>query len=214
MFSGVNKGINLPNYFFTKPNIPDMKILKASMLLLAFIVLTSCSKDDDTPDPGVEQLQGIAGEWQLEEYYYTRTSTVSTEDSTFSSSYDAVATDLDVKFKIDTESNIWSINGNYVLRLNIIEEGETVTREIVVKDLADTGSFNYDGYWFDPVQHAVGFPGFPEPGEINLMNYSTFIIEDLTADRLELTISEAISFREDEMPAVITRKGTQVYKRL
>lgn len=189
-----------------------MKILKASMLLLAFTILFSCSKDDDpSPTPPVEEPTGIEGEWQLEEYDYSGSSTVSHEEFTYTSSYVAVAKNLNVKLIIDTEPNTWSTEGNYTLELTTTEDGETEIREIVVSNLANAGSFVLNDDEFLPENQNAGFP---EPGEINPMDISKFTIKELTATRLVLSFDESHSTSENGMQGETTVEGTQVYKRL
>ncbi|MCM4158902.1 hypothetical protein FHG64_01400 [Antarcticibacterium flavum] len=189
-----------------------MKLLKALMLLLAVTVLFACSKDDDTPpDPPIEEATGIEGEWQLEEYDYSGSSTVSHEDFTYTSSYAAVAKNLNVKLTIKTDPNTWSTEGNYTLELTTTRDGETSTREIVVNDLANAGSFVLNEDQFHPENQN---PGFPEPGEINPMDITSFTIEELTSSRMVLSFEETHTTTENGLQGETTVKGTQVYKRL
>ena len=188
-----------------------MKNLKAFFLFLILTVFYSCSKDDDSNEPSAEQLPGIEGEWLLEEYYYTRTSTLSETKSSLPHSYYAEAMDLDVTLNIDIEPNIWKMKGNFTLRINSTEEGDSQKEEMIVEDMENTGVFYFDDYWFDADNYDANLP---PRGEINPMNFSAFVIEDLTETRLELTISEGTAFQENGIPAMINRYGTQVYRRL
>lgn len=188
-----------------------MKIFKLLLLLAAFTFLASCSKDDDTPPaPPVEEPTGIAGEWQLEEYDYSGSSTVSHQDFTYTSGYEAVAKNINVKLIIETEPNTWQTEGNYTLELTTTADGETQVREIVVSNLGNAGSFILDEDQFFPDNQNESFP---EPGEINPMDMSTFTIEELTASRLVLSFSERHASTENGMQAETVIEGIQVYSR-
>lgn len=187
-----------------------MKITKLLMLLLAFTFVASCSKDDDTPTPPVEQPTGIAGEWQLEEYKYSGSSTVSHEEFTYTSSYTGIAKNIDVRLIIDTEPNTWRTEGGYTLELSTTAEGEIEVREIVVNNLANSGSFLLEEDQFFPDNQN---PGFPEPGEINPMDMTTFTVEELTATRLVLSFSETHETTQNGMRGETSLEGTQVYSR-
>jgi hypothetical protein len=187
-----------------------MKILKLPMLLVAFTFLISCSKDDDSPTPPVEQPTGIAGEWELEEYDYSGSSTVSHEEFSYTSSYTGVAKNINVKLILETEPNTWRTEGGYTLELTTTADGETEVREIVVNDLANAGSFELEEDQFYPENQNTGFP---DPGEINPMDMSTFTIEELTATRLVLSFSETHETTQNGMRGETTLEGRQVYKR-
>lgn len=189
-----------------------MKTFKILLPFLSFIIF-SCSKADDSPAPSSEQLPNIEGEWELEEYYYTRSTTITNNEDEHTNTYDAVAKDLNVILTIDTEPNIYSIAGDYILVISTIEKGETVEKEIDVKNLSDSGEFWYDDIRFELLEKDSGLPGFPEPGVINLMSFH-FQIDDLTENRLELTLNEVHSFSENEKPVKVHTIGTQVYRRL
>ncbi|MBZ9629809.1 hypothetical protein LB465_03375 [Salegentibacter sp. LM13S] len=190
-----------------------MNNLKVSLFFLTFTILFSCSKDDVSPTPPTERFPGIEGEWQLEEYYYENITTVSNKESSFPNNYNAVADDIDLKLEIKTEPNNWTIKGNYILNLSSMED-ESVTKEIAIEGLSNNGNFSYDDYWFDPEEDPTGFPGFPNPKEVTPMNFSVFVIEDLSANRMELRISEQHVFTENGTPVKVLRSGSQIYKRL
>lgn len=187
-----------------------MKILKPLMFLAALTLSLSCSKDDDTPTPPVEQPLGIEGEWELEEYDYSGSTTVSHEEFTYTSSYTGMAKNINVKLIVETEPNSWRTEGGYTLELTSTSDGETDVREIVVNNLSNAGSFLLEDDQFSPDNQNTGFP---EPGEINPMDITTFTIEELTATRLVLSFSETHETTENGMRGETTLEGTQVYSR-
>lgn len=187
-----------------------MKIFKPLILLFAFTMFFSCSKDDDSPGPPVEQPTGIAGEWQLEEYDYSGSSTVSHEEFSYTTSYTGIAKNINVKLIIKTEPNTWRTEGGYTLELTTTADGESEVREIVVNNLENAGSFILEDDQFFPDNQN---PGFPEPGEINPMDMTTYTIEELTASRLVLSFNETHETTQNGMRGETTLEGKQVYKR-
>ena len=117
-----------------------MKLKLIFFSLLTVFVLNSCSNDDDTiPASNAE----ISGEWQLEEYSYTGTTTNTSGGVTLVTDFDAVASDIDYVITFQENPNVVTGQGSMTLILTTTVEGQEFQNEIPFDDSIGSSSWSY-----------------------------------------------------------------------
>lgn len=112
-----------------------------SLLLLGFLLFNvSCSKDDDNKDN--DETAGLSGEWQMEEFQYNGTTTVTQGEMVDQSSYIGTAKDIDVVMNFNDSDNTWESSGSYLLELVTTVNGETETSLEPNSNIFGTGTYS------------------------------------------------------------------------
>lgn len=111
---------------------------KITYLFLALtLVITSCSKDDDS----APQISGsISGTWNMISYNYTGTTITEFQGQSITSDFVAEAFDIDYSITFEENPNNLTTDGTFSLRLTTTALGQTQTQTLSNVDAVDTGA--------------------------------------------------------------------------
>lgn len=123
-----------------------MKILRSNYLHVlalalvsgAFLMLTSCSKDDDDSDISVE------GTWTLQSVDYDGSITSEVAGQPFSSNFDGEARDITGQLDLKSDGTYTS-SGKYTIDMTYQVFGQTVTSSYEVDEFIGSGTYEVSG---------------------------------------------------------------------
>lgn len=182
-----------------------MKTFRYFLVLLTFVVFVSCSNDDDTPS--IDQSMAV-GEWNLEEYTYSGSTTVSQGGTTNSTSYVGEFYDIDARLTLNSD-NTYRSEGSYNLELSYTLGGETITQDMPTSNFESTGTYTIQG---NRILTDAEQPPLEQPGQLTI-EISEGTIEELTSNRMVLVFDEVYDSDAQGMQMNITVEGRQVYSR-
>lgn len=180
-----------------------MKTTKFFFALLTVAILASCSKEDDVP-PVDDSL--LLGEWNLEEYIYSGTSSVSQGGTTMTISFVGEFYDIDARLILNSD-NTYRTEGSYVVELTSTMEGQTFTENRPSPYVEATGTYRIENSTLITGDNQV-----QQPGDVN-MTVIQGTIAELTANRLVIVFDQDFVSGTEGAQLNISVEGQQVYSR-
>lgn len=180
-----------------------MKTTKYFFLLLTITILASCSKEDA---PSTEHSL-IVGEWNLEEYTYSGTTTATQGGSTMTTSYIGELYDIDMRLILNSD-NTYRTEGSYMVKLTSTVEGQSFVENRAFNDIVTTGT-----YRIEDNKLITGDTTTPQqPGSVTMTVDEGTILE-LTENRLVLGFVQDFNSGMEGAQVNISVEGQQVYSR-
>ena len=166
-----------------------MKILKLTLVLVAFIAFTSCSEDDN--GGGNDTSGDIVGTWIGTGVDYTGTSETTTMGQTVSADFVGEAFDINYTLTFSENPNNVVADGSYSIELTTTINGQSSTE--TVEDL----EFLNDGTW-ERSGNTLTITAEGEPGDATIVELTD------TTLVLEIVESEGISAPDFEFTTQVT----------
>ena len=181
-----------------------MRALKIMLFLAVPAIFVSCSKDDDEPSIDRDML---LGEWNLTEFSYSGSSSVSYGNETTSLTYTAETSDLNAQVIFEDKSN-YSTRGSYRITITSEMDGETFVENYSFSDVSGRGTYRIEGNkMFTTPQGPV------QEGEVQPMDASDAIIQELTPNKMVLVLDQTTVTETDEYEIEMTLNMIQVLTR-
>ena len=181
-----------------------MKIFKYFLLTAALVFFVSCSKDDD--NPGTDSSM-VLGEWNLEEFSYSGSTTATQGDQTVSSTYTGEAYDLDARVIFNSATN-YSTEGSYTIKLTTTVNGQTMVQDYPYSDISGSGTYRVEGNKLITTSNAP-----PDPGLVDPMATAEGTIVELTANRMVLFAEQVVNSTMQGAEVEIRNETLQVFSR-
>jgi len=116
-----------------------MKFLKILLASILFITVTACGNNDDVV---VEDTSSdLVGTWQLTSLDYSGTSTNTIDGIPIEATHAGFAKNIDYSISFSENPNLYDANGEYIIELTTIIDGEGSTLDI------ELFAFEADGTW-------------------------------------------------------------------
>lgn len=117
--------------------------MKKIILFVAFLGLVSCSSDDNGT---TTDSSNVVGNWKPTALTYDGTSTMSMQGQTFTTNFNAVATDFhDATVSFHQNGNYTSEGDGYTVDLTMEFMGQEMTQEMFVESFFAEGTWEVDG---------------------------------------------------------------------
>lgn len=181
-----------------------MRALKMLLLTTAMVIVCSCSKEENEHEIDHSML---LGEWNLTEFSYSGTSSLTDGGETSSLSYSAEAVDMDARVKFVDETN-YTTAGRYTITLTTTMDGEIIVQQYPFSDITGSGTYKIEGNRMISQPQSSAYQD-----EMQLMNSSEVIIRELTSSRMVLVMEMHTVAEEEGMQAEITLDMIQILTR-
>lgn len=178
-----------------------MKTIKFSLLAFLFIFATSCSSDDDSPN--VDRSM-VVGDWNLQAFNYSGSTSGSFEGVDLSTNYDGEAENINAVLSFN-EDNTFDFSGSYDIILN----AEGTSQVVNMEDVASTGNWRMDGNYIisSAAIGQVQGQGVQGPDE-GLMRVS-----EISENRMVLDVDQESSTTQGGMVFILKTTGRYVLTR-
>lgn len=177
-----------------------MKTFKYFLATLAFVTLLSCSGDDDSPTIDASL---VVGEWNLDEYNYTTSTTVSQGGESYTATGIGEATNLDARL-IFNNDNTLQTEGSYNIKLSTTAEGETSVSNTPI-NLDGSANYRIDG-------NKMTITNAQQTG-VEDVGFNEVTIVELTASRMVWSLEETITTEIEGMTLSMAVEAMQVFSR-
>lgn len=181
-----------------------MKTIKYFLALLIVATIVSCSTDDDSPTMD-DSL--IVGEWNLEDYTYSGSTSLSQAGFTITTSFLGELIERDVRVNFNSD-NTYRTQGSYIFKLTTTYDGETFVENHPFNNIDITGTYTVENNKIITGTNTE----YQQPGQVEMAVAEGNIVE-LTSNRLVIGIEENITLEEDGIQMNITMNGRQIYSR-
>lgn len=176
-----------------------MKTFKYFLPTLACATLFACSGDDDNSSVD-ESL--LVGEWNLEEYNYTSSTTITQGSETYSSSDVGEATSLDARVIFTNDT--YQTEGSITFQVTTTMEGQP-SISTVPMNAHDSGTYTLEGNKIKILNSVQREAGALAANEATVV--------ELTANRMVWSIAETVTTEMEGMSLEIEIDGIQVFSR-
>lgn len=178
-----------------------MKTFKYFLATLAFVSLFACSNDDD--NPGVEAA-AVVGEWNLDEYNYTSSTTVTQGENSYSTVGVGEAINLDAQMILNND-NTYQTEGSYTIKLFTTYNGET-SQSNSNYYLDGTGTYRIEG-------NKIILGDQQQTGMDESISFSEATIVELTANRMVWSLDDTVTTEMEGMSVSISVEAILVLSR-
>lgn len=179
-----------------------MKTLKFSLITLLLIFSFSCSKEEDS-DSDVDK-SGMIGEWNLQNFEYDGTTTMTFGETTYTMEYSGVTTESDVIINFK-EDGSYSAHGGYTVLLTM----EGMDYEVPLEMGSSTGDWSIEG---DKMLLSEGFVTL-STGEEMASKPNEAIIDEISANRIVLLFSHEETINESGYENIVNISGRYILVR-
>lgn len=181
-----------------------MRALKMLLFTTAMVVVCSCSKEENEHEIDHSML---LGEWNLTEFSYSGTSSLTEGGETTSLSYSAEGVDIDARVNFVDETK-YTTAGSYTIILTTIMDGETIVQRYPFSDITGSGTYKIEGNRMTTRPQSSAYQE-----QMQLMNSSEVIIRELTSSRMVLVMEMHTVAEEEGMEAEMTLDMIQILTR-
>lgn len=178
-----------------------MKTIKLSLFALMFISLCSCSKDES---PNLNATM-IVGEWNLSSFNYDGKTEMNYEDTNYTSNFSGVAENIDLTLTFNS-NNTFQSKGSYDVNLTI----EGYSQIYPVSGYTSSGNWSVDGNILKTTTNLAQM----SEGEVGSgESVGDMIIQEITENRMVLTIDQVTKINESGFENIATISGEYVLTR-
>ena len=160
-----------------------MQLKLIVLLVFGLTMLNSCS--DESTDASNETDGELLGVWEFVELDYSGTSVAQFQGQDFTTTYDAVGTNIDATMEITENPNDLVFTGSYDIDLTFSFAGQTQSQSYPLDDVDSISSWTRSGNILTIDGELVTIEG-TDLGEAQAQDYT---IEELTDNTLVLTSS-------------------------
>lgn len=114
---------------------------KISFLIVAVLLMVSCSSDDDNSTPESEINASIVGVWDLVDFEYGGTTDTRAQGQSIRSEFIGEAFNIDYSLTFEEDPNVVTANGGYDVRLTTTTFGQTSIQEVSNLNSINTGDW-------------------------------------------------------------------------
>lgn len=180
-----------------------MKTIKLSLLAILFIAFSSCSKDDDSSSDLNSSM--IVGEWNLSALNYSGKTEINFQETNYTTTYSGVAENIEYTLTFNAD-NTFSSQGGY--DVNLTTEG--ISQIIAINDFTSSGDWSIDG---NILKTSTNFAQMSNSDMAETESVGEVIIQEMTENRIVLTIDQVSKFNESGFENIATISGEYILTR-
>lgn len=129
-----------------------MKYLHFTLVVLLFVSLLSCSKNDDSPKPGGQ----LVGTWKMTSFTYTGATTTIFDGESITTPFSGTGKEMNVHISFAANPNTFTSTGDYTVELTMDAGGQQIKQDFPIQGFMGSGSWSREGNKLSVTDEATG----------------------------------------------------------